>query len=124
MRTVFAIGAGGFVGALARYGVHVVLLRVAGPTLPFATLAVNTVGSFALGLLFGIAETHAVPPAVRLGLGVGVLGAFTTFSTFAIDTLALGARDGGPALALGNVVLNVGLALGAAAFGIQVARSV
>jgi len=123
MGTLVAIGAGGCVGALARYAVHVALLRVAGPAFPFATLAVNGIGSFALGVLFGLAETHAVSPTVRLGLGVGVLGAFTTFSTFAVDTLALGARDGGALLAVGNVALNVGVALGAAALGIQLARS-
>jgi len=123
MRTLLAIGAGGFVGALARYAVHVTMLRLAGPALPVATLTVNGLGSFALGVLFGLAEVHAVSPTVRLGVGVGVLGAFTTFSTFAVDTLALGARDGGAMLAVGNVVLNVGLALGAAALGIQLARS-
>jgi CrcB protein len=123
MRTVLAIGAGGFVGALARYAVHVVVLRTFGPSLPLGTLTVNVTGSFALGLLFGLSEMHAVAPAVRLGLGVGVLGAFTTFSTFAIDTIALGARDGGTLLALGNVALNVVLSVGAAAVGIQVARS-
>lgn len=123
MWTVLAIGAGGFVGALARYAVHVAMLRTFGPAYPLGTLTVNVTGSFALGLLFGLSEMHAVAPAVRLGLGVGVLGAFTTFSTFAIDTLALGARDGGAALALGNVALNVALSLGAAGVGIQAARS-
>lgn len=123
MRTVLAIGAGGCVGALARYAVHVAILRSFGPTYPFGTLTVNVAGSFALGFLFAIAETHAVAPALRLGVGVGVLGAFTTFSTFAVDTLALGTRDGGTVLALGNVLLNVTLSVGAAALGIQVARS-
>lgn len=123
MRTVLAIGAGGFVGALARYAVHVAMLRTFGPTFPLGTLAVNVTGSFALGLLFGLSEMHTIAPAARLGLGVGVLGAYTTFSTFAIDTLALGARDGGSLLALGNVAVNVVLSVGAAALGIQVARS-
>jgi len=123
MRTVLAIGAGGFVGALARYAVHVAMLRSFGPAFPLGTLTVNVAGSFALGLLFALAETHAVAPALRLGLGVGVLGAFTTFSTFTVDTIALGARDGGAALALGNVTLNVVLAVGAAALGMQVGRS-
>lgn len=123
MRTLLAIGVGGFVGALARYAVHVATLRLFGPALPLGTLAVNVSGSFALGVLFAISETHAVPPAVRLGLGVGVLGAFTTFSTFAVDTIALGARDGGGGLALGNVALNVLLSVAAAALGMQAARS-
>lgn len=123
MRTLLAIGIGGFIGALARYAVHVATLRTIGAGYPIGTLTVNVAGSFGLGLLAGLAEEHAVAPAVRLGLGVGVLGAFTTFSTFAIDTLALGMREDGLGLALGNVALNVVLALGAAAMGLQAARS-
>lgn len=122
MGTILAVGAGGFVGAIARYLVNAIGLRLLGPGFPFATLGVNVAGSFALGALIGVGEIHAMTPVVRTGLGVGVLGAFTTFSTFSVDTLALAAR-GEIGLAALNILSNVALALAAVGAGLVVARS-
>ena len=121
MRTLLAVGVGGFIGALARFAIHEGMARLVGTALPLGTLIVNVAGSFALGILVGLAELTDVSPTVRLGVGVGVLGAFTTFSTFSIDTLSVAARSG-MALATLNVVANVTLAIAAAAGGLFVAR--
>ena len=107
------IGVAGAVGALARYGIG----AVAGPPRPFpwATLAINLVGSLLLGLLLHRGPVR-LSEDVRLGLGVGLLGAFTTFSTFSNETLAL-ARDGRLGLAVVYVSVSIVGGLAAAAAG-------
>ncbi len=110
--------AGGAIGSGARYLVSTWAARSLGADFPRGTLLVNVTGSFALALLF--ARSEAAPPDVRLFLGAGVLGGYTTYSSFNYETLAL--LDGGsPGLALSNVALTVlgclvggslGLALG------------
>ena len=121
MKTLLAVGAGGFLGALARFAVHEGMARLVGTAVPIGTLAVNVVGSFALGVLVGLAELTDLSPTIRLGVGVGVLGAFTTFSTFSVDTLSVAARSG-MSLATLNVAANVTLAIAAAAAGLQLSR--
>jgi CrcB protein len=96
------VGAGGFVGAVLRYGVAVLLGDAAG------TLAVNVCGSFVLGAL-----VVAVPGRrAQLLLGTGLLSSFTTYSTFAAEATALGAVDGTL-----FVAANYGLGVGAALVG-------
>jgi CrcB protein len=118
---VLAVGSGGFVGAVARYGMSRAVQRFTpGGTFPTATFAVNLIGCVAIGAL----ATHLLqrdppaPEALRLVLLTGLLGAFTTFSTFGLETLTL-MRDRHLGLALayvgGSVVLGVlGVALGRA----------
>lgn len=84
---------GGAAGTGARYLLSGWLLRVAGPGFPWGTLAVNVLGSFLLGLLMEIARWTDVAPTLRLALGVGVLGGFTTYSSFNYETLQLVASD-------------------------------
>lgn len=117
-----AIALGGAAGALARWlmsnGVH----RWFGHGFPWGTLAVNIAGSFAMGLLAVLlVERLAVGPAWRAGILVGFLGAFTTFSTFAVETVAL-ASDGLNLRAAMNIVASVAACVLAALLGIQVAR--
>ena len=96
------VGMGGALGSVARYWLDAWVQARLGARLPFGTLAVNAVGSFLLALLMVVAAgTGAVPPAVRIALAAGVLGGFTTYSTFNYETLRL-AQDG----ALGLGVLN------------------
>ena len=91
------VGAGGAVGAMLRYGVALVVTRLSGPSF-VATLAVNVVGCFCMGVL--LAGPGALGSGrARLLLGTGVLGGFTTFSTFAADTDALAAGHGARAAA-------------------------
>ncbi len=117
------VGVGGFVGSAARFLVSDFVRRLQPQsTFPYGTLAVNVIGCFAIGLLGGWAESRGwFGPTQRLLVLVGVLGGFTTFSTFAWDTLALSQQ-----LQLGravtNVLLQVVLGLAAAWWGLALSR--
>ena len=116
--TIALLAAAGALGALARYGVSVAAVRWGPATFPWGTLAVNLVGCFALGYLGAMAFGDPDHGArMRLIAGTGFLGAFTTFSTFGVETFrALEAGEWGVAAA--NVGINVvgGVALAAAGF--------
>lgn len=87
---LLSVAAGGAVGALGRYLVMSGVGHWLGSGFPYATLAVNIIGSFILGVLVEIMALSWSPnPEVRAFIVVGVLGAFTTFSTFSLDTVAL-----------------------------------
>ena len=90
MSIYLAIAAGGAVGAISRYWMTGSVGQMLGFSFPFGTLSVNVLGSFLMGL-FAILLTEKIPldDSVRLGLITGMLGAFTTFSAFAMDTLGL-----------------------------------
>lgn len=117
------VGAGGFVGAALRFGVSGGVQRLAGfSSFPYGTLAVNVLGCLAIGLLSGLAESRQVlTPEARLLILIGLLGSFTTFSTFGYETLTL-LRDGVLLRAAANVALQVGLGLGAAWAGLALSR--
>jgi len=107
MGDVFAIGIGGALGAMARFGVSVWIDGRTGARFPWGTLAVNALGCLALGALMAWFATHDDPSRrLRLFAATGFLGAFTTFSTFGFETLAL-ARDGRHGAALANVGLQL-----------------
>ncbi|MBN1540578.1 fluoride efflux transporter CrcB [candidate division KSB1 bacterium] len=91
MLKVLIIGFGGFIGALLRYWVGGwIQTRVDRPGFPFGTLAVNLIGCLLIGLITGWAEYRQLfSPQVRMFLLVGFVGSFTTFSTFAFETLNL-----------------------------------
>ena len=116
-----AVAAGGAVGSVARYGVGN-LARTLLPGWPWGTLTVNVIGSFAIGLLFAWFAARPASDAVRLGLMTGVLGGFTTFSAFSIETLEL-LRSGGATDALGYVAATLVLGLAACALGLWAART-
>jgi fluoride exporter len=116
-----AVAAGGALGALARHGVGVVVTTFAGAAFPWGTLAVNVCGSWVLGVLMSLLPATSVRPAVRVGLTIGFCGGFTTFSTFAHETVAL-AQAGehpsavgyvGASLLLGVMGMAGGMATGA-----------
>ena len=89
-----AIAVAGALGALARYGLSGWVHRFAGPGFPSGTLSVNLLGCFLLGLLTELARHGGwVSPELRVWVGIGFLGAFTTFSTFSYETVTL-LRDG------------------------------
>ncbi len=105
-RHLAGIALGGALGALARYGVAYAMARAGSSwvAFPWPTLAVNVLGSFALGVLFlGGQEGQWLRPGVQFGVGVGFLGAFTTLSTFSVETIQLWER-GRQAAAAGYVV--------------------
>ena len=118
------VGAGGFVGSALRFVISGWTQRLAATGgFPFGTLAVNVLGCLLIGLLGGLAEYRQVlEPWQRLFLMIGVLGGFTTFSTFAYETLAL-AQDAELLKAVANTLLQVVVGFAAAFVGIIVARS-
>jgi len=123
MRELLIVGAGGFVGAVLRYGAQVAVVGRAG-LFPLGTLLVNVVGCFGLGLLAAwLDERPDLSPEWRLALGTGLFGALTTFSTFGVETLDLW-RAGEGRLALASIALNLTLGLGAAWVGRSVVASV
>ena len=86
MKQLLMVAAGGAAGATARYLVYVLAGQFLGTGFPFGTLIVNIVGSFIMGVLVeGMALAWTIGEQMRLFLAVGVLGAFTTFSTFSLD---------------------------------------
>ncbi len=106
MRSVLLIAGGGACGALARYGVALLMQRLFGTRFPFGTLAANLTGCLLIGIAFALATERAVlSPGSRLALMVGFLGAFTTFSTYALESVNL-ARTGEYGLLIGNLLLN------------------
>lgn len=111
---------GGGAGSALRYGLTR-RIGVAGGGFPTATFAVNMVGSFVLGFLIGVLVTR-FSNEVRAGLFVGLLGGFTTYSTFAFESVAL-VRDGTPGIAVFYVVVSVVLGLAAAWLGLSVGEA-
>lgn len=117
------VGAGGGLGSIARYLVGVAIHSgLAVSAFPLATLVVNLVGCVAIGLIGGLFEMRqAFGPEARLFLMVGVLGGFTTFSSFAYETLAL-ARDAEFLRAAVNVLAQTALGLAGAWLGYALVR--
>ena len=117
MIQLLIVGMGGFVGAVARWGTGGLIQRVAGESFPAGTMAVNILGCFFLGLLMALVEVReSIPESMRLFIGIGLLGSFTTFSTFGNETLEL-LRSGSIHLALVNVIVSVVVGLGAVWLG-------
>ncbi|MCX6538355.1 MAG: fluoride efflux transporter CrcB [Acidobacteria bacterium] len=118
------VGVGGFLGANARYVTAKWVGTWVDAGFPLGTFLINMSGSFLLGLLGGLLAARLVPHGddVRLALGVGFLGAFTTFSTFEFETHAL-FEDGVWLTALSNIFLSLFLGLLAVRVGLVVAKS-
>lgn len=121
MLRVIAVAVGGAAGAVSRYWLTGWVARWASPALfPYGTLVVNVAGSFVLGLLAGFlwVERPGFSLELRLFLTTGFLGAFTTFSTFSVETLAA-LRQGTPGIAAANVGASLLLGLGACWLGLE-----
>jgi len=103
---VLSIAIGGGVGALARYSVARLVGGWVNSLFPWGTFAANAAGSFLMGFLFQLFDTYTVSPYVKGVLTIGFLGAFTTFSTFSLETVNL-LRDGELRTALFNVLISV-----------------
>ena len=118
--SLFAVGIGGFVGAVARYVLGGWLLHhTAQERFPWSTFAVNVAGCLAIGVLAGLAERHSMfGPGLRLFLFTGLLGGFTTFSAFGLETLFL-LRRGEPWVAAAYVAGSVLLGLAAVWIGLR-----
>ena len=111
MNQLLAIAGGGAIGALLRYWVSNATYTLTGSAFPYGTLLVNVTGSLIMGFAY----------ILRAFLLIGLLGAFTTFSTFSVETLNL-MESGHLMRAASNAVLSVVLCIGAAALGVAIAR--
>lgn len=113
---------GGAAGTGARYWLSGWAQRHAGIGFPVGTLAVNVIGSFAIGVLMEIGVAGGMlPPTVRLALTTGVIGGFTTYSTFNYETIE-SLRSGAWAIAAANVLVTVFVCLAAGGAGLGLGR--
>lgn len=118
MRILLLVAVGGGIGSVLRY---LISIGVGGRTLPWGTVVVNVAGSAVLGFLIGWFAHRPIDAALQIGLLTGVLGGFTTFSTFSAETVAL--LDAGRwEAAVANVAVSVVGGIGAAAAGLALAR--
>ncbi|HMD02959.1 MAG TPA: fluoride efflux transporter CrcB [Candidatus Baltobacteraceae bacterium] len=120
---MLAVALGGALGSVLRLLVATVATQRFGPGFPYGTFAINISGSFAIGLIAELALTRVLgfPVELRTFLTVGVLGGFTTFSSFSLESLNL-IRDGAPFLALAYALGSVALGVSAAYCGVIAAR--
>ncbi len=124
MKALLFIAAGGAFGAVLRYGASVSVYSLFGRGFPYGTLFVNVSGSLLMGVLSVImVERFDVGPEWRAAILVGVLGSFTTFSTFSIETLNL-LEQGDMLRAFANIVLSVLVCLLAVWFGVLIGRQI
>lgn len=124
MKLLVAIAAGGAVGALGRHFVNVLALSWFGTAFPWGTLTVNIAGSFLMGVFVELSALVWSPgPALRAMLTVGMLGAFTTFSTFSLETALLYER-GQPGLSALYALLSLTLSVGGLFAGLAFIRAV
>jgi len=120
--TYLAVAFGGALGAMSRFFIYNVFMRATTSTFPWATLTVNIVGSFLIGIAFVvITERLEMGPEVRGVVTVGFLGAFTTFSTFSMDTIGL-LEQGQVGSAIIYVLSSVAVCIIAAWLGLTVAK--
>jgi CrcB protein len=103
VQQVLLIAVGGSLGAIARYGLSTFVYHMTSATFPWGTLVINLTGSFAIGLVIELFDTAIIPTEWRSLITIGFLGAYTTFSTYTLETVNL-LRDGELKLAVFNVV--------------------
>ena len=116
MITLWIALAGG-VGSLARFLVDGAVRSRWPSDFPWATVVINVTGSFVFGVLAGLVLFHGAPDDLRLVLGTGLCGGYTTFGTASLESVRL-AQRGAVVAAMGNALGTAGLALGAAALGL------
>ena len=122
MNKILAVAVGGALGSVLRYGLSNWIHSFAGRGFPYGTLAVNVLGCLAMGFLFVLLVESARENALwRAGLMIGVLGGFTTFSAFSMETFNL-MEQGAMAKAFGNMAANLILCVGATWLGVILAR--
>ena len=118
------VAIGGAIGSVLRYLIQTHSLQWFGTSFPYGTLLVNVAGSLLIGFLsFILLERITVSEEVRFAILVGVLGGFTTFSTFSFETLNL-IQQGNFISAMGNVLVSVSLCLFACFLGLSLARAI
>ena len=124
LKALVFIAVGGAIGAVLRYGASIGVYSLLGRGFPYGTLFVNVAGSLLIGVLSVVMlERFDIAPEWRAAVLVGVLGSFTTFSTFSIETLIL-LEQGDIVRAVANIVLSVLICLLAVWFGVSLGRQI
>jgi fluoride exporter len=124
MNNVLLVALGGGLGAALRHGVNLVALRLLGPNFPWGTFTINIAGSLAMGIFIELlARRFSGSEGLRLFVATGILGGFTTFSSFSLDFAVLWQR-GAVGAALGYVAGSVALSLAAVFVGFWLAKTV
>tara|TARA_B100000767_G_C19527161_1_gene435001 strand:- start:170 stop:547 length:378 start_codon:yes stop_codon:yes gene_type:complete len=119
---LIAIACGGAFGALSRFGLQQWIAAIYSGRFPLAIFVANSIGSLVIGIIYVlIIEKGLLPEVWRPFLIVGLLGAFTTFSTFSLDSILL-IEQGEWLMALGNIFANVVIGLIAACIGLYIGR--
>jgi len=121
MIRLLVIGLGGAIGTVFRYIVSGLDYKFSNGVFPFSTMVVNVSGSLIIGLLWGIVDRFALSPNMRMFIFIGILGGYTTFSTFSLETFNL-MRDGEYHIALINIIVSVILSVGAVFLGYFISR--
>jgi CrcB protein len=122
MFRLFIVGAGGFLGSAARYWISTAIYRASGEAFPYGTLVVNVCGCFLIGVLMQLFQERFVAnPDFRIFLTIGILGGFTTFSTFSFETMKL-LLEGSYFFGLWNILSTLLGCLGGTWLGITVAK--
>ena len=117
------VGIGGLIGSVLRYLVSILFAAFINSSFPFATLTVNVVGCFLIGVLFAVSDRgQLISPEWRLFLATGLCGGFTTFSTFSYESISL-LQDGELLYSFGNVILSVVVGFAATWLAIVMVRS-
>lgn len=117
MKELLFVGIGGALGAVARHALSGKVSSVINHPFPHGTLLVNSIGALALGFLIGTLDAKIVPESLRPLVGSGFLGAFTTFSTLSVETMALLRTDQWK-LGILNVFLHLAIGLTCAIVGL------
>ena len=121
MKILVAIGAGSFIGGVFRYLLSLFIQTKHLSSFPFGTFSVNLLGCFLIGLVFGLSEKGNISPEWRLFLATGILGGFTTFSAFSLESINL-MRSGQLNYAMAYIGASVLLGLLATFAGIYLIR--
>lgn len=123
LRDILFVAAGGAIGSALRYSAMVWISQRLSQGFPWHTFIVNVTGSFLLGLLLSLSVEHGGWDRFTIFLGIGVLGGFTTFSTFSFESLRL-LEEGMLGAGVANMALSVVVGVAAAAAGIALGRTV
>jgi CrcB protein len=124
LKTILLIAVGGALGAVMRFLSQVTVYELVGRSFPYGTLFVNVTGSFLMGLLsIFLVEKFNLGAEWHMAILIGVLGSFTTFSTFSLETLVL-FEQGDMFKALANIMLSVVLCIGAVWTGAYFAKQI
>ena len=122
--SIISIAIGGAAGSLCRYGMSNGIYLLLGRSFPYGTLAVNILGSFIMGIVYILMiERASISEELRAGITIGLLGAFTTFSTFSIETINL--IESGEILKAGlNILFSVTLCVVGCWLGMNLSRQI